>query len=216
MPLLISSRNFRCFLAEIGDYSNLRDIVEYFLVFPYNILYNILHRLTIFIQRERMIKRYFDRVLHILSQEIKRHYGHRLVSIIIFGSVARKTYRADSDIDILLIVDRLPEGRMKRIAEFMKIEKKLEDFLTDLRKKEIFIELSPVIKSPEEAEAGSPLFLDMIEDSKILYDKNHFFAGIIKSLEARLKVLGAKRIWKGNAWYWDLKPDYKPGEVIEI
>ncbi|MDP2755764.1 MAG: nucleotidyltransferase domain-containing protein, partial [Nitrospirota bacterium] len=50
----------------------------------------------------------------------KKHYGHRLVSIVVFGSVARETYRADSDIDILLIANRLPKGRTKRVAEFMK------------------------------------------------------------------------------------------------
>jgi hypothetical protein len=27
---------------------------------------------------------------------------------------------------------------------------------------------------------------------------------------------GARRIWCGNAWYWDLKPDYRPGEVFEL
>jgi hypothetical protein len=26
----------------------------------------------------------------------------------------------------------------------------------------------------------------------------------------------AKRVWKGSAWYWDLKPDYRPGDVIEL
>jgi hypothetical protein len=28
--------------------------------------------------------------------------------------------------------------------------------------------------------------------------------------------LDARRIWLGNAWHWDLKPDFKPGDVIEL
>jgi hypothetical protein len=24
------------------------------------------------------------------------------------------------------------------------------------------------------------------------------------------------RIWRGNAWLWDLKPDYQPGDVFEL
>jgi hypothetical protein len=31
-----------------------------------------------------------------------------------------------------------------------------------------------------------------------------------------LEQLGARRIWRGNAWFWDLKPDYRPGEVFEL
>jgi len=31
-----------------------------------------------------------------------------------------------------------------------------------------------------------------------------------------LARLGAKRIWRENMRYWELKPDYKPGEVFEI
>ena len=26
---------------------------------------------------------------------------------------------------------------------------------------------------------------------------------------------GSRRIWRGDAWYWDLKPDYTPSEVVE-
>lgn len=163
-----------------------------------------------------MIKDRFDRVIKLLVNELKRHYRERLVSVVIFGSVARDSYRADSDIDILLIVKRLPRGRIKRVAEFMKVENKLENYLTNLHKEGLFVELSPIIKTPEEAEAGSPIFLDMVKDAKILYDKNEFILVTLNKLSKRLKELGAKRVWKGNAWYWDLKPDYKPGDVIEL
>jgi len=56
----------------------------------------------------------------------------------------------------------------------------------------------------------------MVEDAQMLFDKDEFFLTIIERLRKRLKELGAKRIWKGNAWYWDLKPDYKPGEIFEL
>lgn len=35
-------------------------------------------------------------------------------------------------------------------------------------------------------------------------------------MKERLKLLGAKRVWSGDTWYWILKEDYKPGEVFEI
>jgi len=163
-----------------------------------------------------LLKEYFDRVVETLAGEVAGYYGDRLISLAIFGSVARGTYRHDSDIDLLLVVDRLPRGRMKRIAEFMRIEERLGKTLKDARKQGLFIELSPIIKGPDEVEAGSPLFLDMIEDIKVLYDKDCFLMNRLKRLKARLDKLGARRLWRGNAWYWDLKPDFKPGDVIEL
>ena len=56
----------------------------------------------------------------------------------------------------------------------------------------------------------------MVEDAKILFDRDVFFGVVLERLRKRLKELGARRIWRGNVWYWDLKPDYKPGDVIEL
>lgn len=164
-----------------------------------------------------MLKERFEELKTRLLSEIKSYYGDRLISVVIFGSVARETQNFDSDLDVLIITKELPKGRMKRISEFENIEKKIEPFLESLRKEDrINTYISAIIKSMEEAEKGSPLFLDMVDDAKILFDKEGFFEKRLDKLRNRLKELGSKRIWKGNAWYWDLKPDYKPGEIFEI
>ena len=56
----------------------------------------------------------------------------------------------------------------------------------------------------------------MTEEAIILYDKNAFFAGLLERLRRRLQELGARKKRIGKAWYWDLKPDFRPGEVIEL
>lgn len=56
----------------------------------------------------------------------------------------------------------------------------------------------------------------MVDEAQILYDRGDFFKVILDRVRERLKTLGAKKIRKGTMWYWDLKPDYKPGEVFEI
>ena len=61
---------------------------------------------------------------------------------------------------------------------------------------------------------AAPLFLDMVEDARILYDPERLLAAYLDRLRARLRELGSRRIWLGNAWYWELKPDLKPGEVF--
>jgi predicted nucleotidyltransferase len=140
----------------------------------------------------------------------KQRYGERLISLVVFGSVGRGTPRPDSDIDLLLIVKDLPIGRIARVNEFAAIEASSGLAATG------HIELSPVFKTPEEIANGSPLLLDMIEDARVLFDRDDFFKRAMKDLNERLQKLGARRIWQGNAWYWDLKPDYKQGEVFEI
>jgi len=151
-----------------------------------------------------------------LLSEVRDLYNERLVSLAVFGSFGRGTPSFDSDIDFLIIVRDLPTGRMKRIREFEAIEKNLSSMITALHEKGIHTSLSPVIKSPEEALKGSPLFLDMVEDAKILFDPEGFFAGVLARLRNRLQDLGSRRVRLGNAWYWVLKPDIKAGEVFEL
>lgn len=164
-----------------------------------------------------MLKEEFRELEKRLLSEVLLFYGERLISLVVFGSVARETQSFDSDLDLLIIAEGLPQGRMKRIREFEPIEVRIEPLLRSLqREKGINTYLSAIIKSPEEARKGSPLFLDMVEDAKLLFDKGGFFEGVLGRLKKRLRELGARRIWRGNAWYWDLKPDYKPGDVIEL
>ena len=105
---------------------------------------------------------------------------------------------------------------MKRVDEFLAVEEAMAKDFLHAESQGVNTTLSPVFKTPEEVLAGSPLFLDMVEDAQVLYDRDGFLAEQLARLEARLTKLGAMRIWKGNAWYWDLKPDYTPGEVLEL
>lgn len=162
------------------------------------------------------IKAKFKKIQEKLLEETRAFYGDRLVSLVVFGSVARGTYREDSDLDVLIIAERLPLGRMKRVEEFSSIEKKLEPLIESMKKEGLHTFISAIFKTPEEAMQGSPLFLDLIEDAVILFDRDGFFAGILERFRKRLQELGARRIWKGDWWYWELKPDYKPGEIFEI
>jgi uncharacterized protein len=163
-----------------------------------------------------MLKEKFKELQDTLLKETKSFYGDNLVSFVVFGSVARETFRFNSDIDILIIAENLPDGRMKRVKQFSAVEEKIEPLMESLEKQGIHTYISPVFKTPDEVKKGSPLFLDMVEDACILYDKDEFFTKWLKEFKARLKKLGAKRVWRGNMWYWVLKPDYKPGEVIEL
>ena len=162
-----------------------------------------------------LLRRY-DELLDRLLVALREHYGERLVACAVFGSVGRGTPRYDSDIDLLLMIRGLPPGRLNRVEEFLPVEARLEPALKAHHPQGAPVALSPVFKTPEEVEAGSLLFLDMVEDARILYDPEGFLAGYFNRLRTRLGQLGSRRIRRGNAWYWDLKPDLKPGEVFTL
>jgi predicted nucleotidyltransferase len=162
-----------------------------------------------------LLRRY-DELLDRLLAELKAHYGGRLVACAVFGSVGRGTPRYDSDIDLLIVARELPPGRGSRVEEFLPVEARIEPALKLNGPEGTSVALSPVFKTPEEIEAGSPLFLDMTEDAKLLYDPEDFLANYFDGLRTRLQQLGARRIHRGNAWYWELKPDLKPGEIFTL
>jgi predicted nucleotidyltransferase len=158
----------------------------------------------------------FERILRALTPACHVYYGERLVSLAVFGSVARGLMRPDSDIDILLVADPLPRGRMRRIEEFGRVEDALGERLRDAAQAGIQTTLSPVIKTPAEVEYGSFLFLDMTDQARILYDQDGFLRSYLDGLSERLKAMGAKRVYSKGAYYWVLKPGLKPGEDIVL
>lgn len=151
-----------------------------------------------------------ERAAEVAAGAIVELYGRRLVSLALFGSAARGTTRPDSDIDLFIVATDLPRGRVARVAEFQPVEQRVSEALPDAPY------LSPVIKTPEELSAGTPLLFDMTEDARILVDRDGVLAARLARLATRMRELGSRRIWRDGWWYWDLKPDYRPGEVFEL
>ena len=163
-----------------------------------------------------MIKKPYDAIINKLAEALKKKYEENLISIVVYGSVARGEARKDSDIDLLIVADNLPKDRLKRQKEFTEAEKEIIDEVEKLNTEGYHIEISPIIKTKTEASKISPLYLDMVEDAVIIYDKNNFIRKILERMKTQLKTLGSKRIKMGKKWYWMLKPDYKFGEEIKI
>ncbi|MGQ9782067.1 MAG: nucleotidyltransferase domain-containing protein [Nitrososphaeria archaeon] len=138
----------------------------------------------------------------------------QLISIVVYDSVARHEARPDSDIDILIVADGLPATRTERTRLFEMVEDRLEGIFRSLYDSGYFVSFSPIMKTSSKARTISPLYLDMVEDAMIVYDKDQFFEKVLDRLSKKLQELGAERVWVGKKWYWRLKKEYSPGEVI--
>lgn len=158
----------------------------------------------------------YDALLADVADACRRHYGNRLLSLAVYGSVGRGTPRPDSDIDLLLVATRLPDGPVARNDEFRAVRTALAPRLAAVGAAGLQPELAPIFKTGAELKRGSPLLLDMTEDARILHDPDGCLRDVLDRLRRRLGELGSQRIWRGDFWYWDLKPDYRPGEIFEL
>ena len=163
-----------------------------------------------------MLQQSFDKLLAALADAARDVYGERLRSLAVYGSVARGTMRPDSDIDVLIVAEPLPKGRLARVTEFDAVEARMKPPLADAKKQGVDACLSPVFKTPTELRHGSFLFLDMTDQARILFDRDAGLASYLADLAARLRAMGAERVYSGGGYYWRLTPTFKQGDKIEL
>lgn len=148
-----------------------------------------------------------------IAQEI---LGDNLTSVVLFGSVARGEAGPRSDVDLLVVCRDLPRGAFRRREALEPVRERLQEDLDRLWEQGLTTDVVEVIKTEAEARRTHLLYLDMTEEAVLLCDREGFFGDVLKGVRGRLAELGAVRRRLGNVRYWDLKPDFKPGEVIEL
>jgi len=158
-----------------------------------------------------------EKLFEEIPQACEQIYHKRLLSIAVFGSIARGVWNKNSDIDLLIVASDFPKGRFHQMEEFSKVEKLLEPLLGECRKAGWEAELSPVFKTPAHVEEGSPIFFDMTVHTILLLDQGNLLRNRLNLMRERMQAMGSKRIFRGpNAWTWILKPDFKKGESIVL
>ena len=127
------------------------------------------------------------------------------MSLVIFGSYARKENKLSSDLDILIIL-RTNRPRHERIREFVEeIEMPLEHLIQGLIDEGIFVDLSPIIFSEEGAKYFNPIYLDMVEHSIIVFDESKFVGEILEKVREHMDNWGSYKEFVGNNWTWIIK-----------
>lgn len=103
----------------------------------------------------------------------KKKFGREFLALGLFGSLARNAARAESDLDLLVIFDQLPDGMGARLKLLMPIEEErdLQDELDFLALSGIYPQLSYHPLKVSELDIN-PFIIDVAFDLKIIYDRN--------------------------------------------
>jgi predicted nucleotidyltransferase len=148
-----------------------------------------------------------------LARFLEERLSKKLISVVLFGSIVREEAKKGSDIDVLVVLDFPLEEKSEGLDLFFDATIDFEDtYLTNV---DWYIHFVPFTK--EEAKETYPFYLDMVENSVIVFDRDDFMKRKLERLKERMKELGTRKVFlPGGKWYWELKPGMKPGEEVEL
>lgn len=157
------------------------------------------------LERPTSFRVVFAGLLRALGRACQDIYGHRLVSLAVFGSVGRDRARPDSDIDVLVVASHLPSGHAARMREFDLVEARLERDLQNAATAGVTTRLSPIIRTPEELRGAGLPFVDMVLEARVLFDRDGFFTRYAEGFRKALEAGGARRVLDTATPHWRLR-----------
>lgn len=140
-----------------------------------------------------------------LLNELLNIFGDNLVSVVLFGSYARKNYTENSDLDILIITK---DGR----EEEKELQKLVKEFAFKFGKKldiQVFSQ-KDVIRNFNNF---SPLFSTFLLGKVILFDREMFFERLFRELVKEMINQDIKYCEGGKIW--ELKKIAKSLKVLQ-
>lgn len=148
--------------------------------------------------------------------EYRAALGDDLLAVACFGSVARGEPGPESDLDLYVVtreeISTFLDPRLERARRLRETPE-----YQALARRGYRPDPMPIFHSAAKLAAHPWILLDIADHGVILYDPDGLLARELEAVRWRLRDLGAKRIERPDgSWYWDLKPDWRPGETVEL
>ncbi len=133
-----------------------------------------------------------------LVKETKKRWAEELAGIVLFGSVARGTATAESDLDILVVLR--PEASLTR-ARYREWDELMEH-----RKAEEAVVVSPqFVRLPSEKDPLTSLWLEVSLDGVVLWENGFAVSRVFSSLRRRIAASEVSRGESHGQGYWRIQ-----------
>lgn len=129
---------------------------------------------------------------------LREALGDRLVAVVLFGSRARGDARTESDWDLLVLAEGLPDAVLERHRSLQRVLPLPRDG-----------GIAVLAKTPAEFESRLPaLYLDIALDGRVLFDRSGYARSRIAILRTLLENAGLyrERTPDGDIWRWKHPP----------
>ena len=155
-----------------------------------------------------LARRYAEKAVELL--------GDQLISIALYGSVARGQADPTSDIDLFVMLQQAPSGMLSRRRLLDPVHESLASELDGLWRQGTYADFIEVIRTRSEARQFHPLYLDMSQEAILLYDRDRFLENLLERVGQHLMSRGAKRKFMGRFWYWDLSGSTRLASISRL
>lgn len=150
-----------------------------------------------------------------LCTALKEPFNNKLLSIGIYGSIARNSAKLESDLDLFLVFRELTEGMNNRLKLLIEIENKkcVQEELNFLYERKIFPAVNYYFRKSSQLSINF-FTIDIAFDLKIIYD-----TGVLKTflskINKKIKDHNIQRKYLENSKYY-LDLNIKFGDVFEF
>ena len=148
----------------------------------------------------------------VFVEELTKKFGILLKAVIRFGSTTRGHIKNHTDVDLFVVIDTPFLNLSEKRAATFEAEEAADRILKNLTQQGYFITVSALVRTPQQALEFTPLCLDMTLYSIVHFEDNSFANNLLERTRKKIDELGAVRKKRGLLWYWDLCPNFKPGD----
>ncbi len=147
------------------------------------------------------LEQWIDPIFSESIASLRAKHDENLLSVVRYGSTT-EFIKYETDVDLLLVFRKLPHRRERHT--FVSDWEDLVNSRLMLLKSEGFqLQLSPMLRSLEEARRWSKIYLDMTDHSVIYFDAGNTFRRILAGMDSWIKQHAASKqlvngmpVWK--------------------